>query len=625
MRLYLVEDYSPAIKYSDGDLIVPLTPHACYQLDLKKIPYSIPEDYYNQEEIFAKSKYNEDQCQWIFQLDKFLQDSIQEVDQLNLRLGNLYHYFIKTHVLDPLYVRCYVLNHILDSTEPSEVVFISRPPRNMLLTEQLEDSSESYYSRIIPICCRERNIPLIRDFVKTSRKCGGNSGIVTDGAPKKIARALLKYKSMAKIYNRAIFMWRYLTNKQLSQHSDRRKLKILALNGNSRIWPNVVTDALRRGHIICQLSTDSIIRYSPMRFRTQRYPVENSKLGTSLWEQVADDLANTNLIEKINEICGLDVSETVVPRLRYFVSVICPIILNHFKFFEQYFERERFDLVLAPYAMSPVELAALAAANSKGLSTVSLCHGDEVTENKFWRTFELSNFGVHIFSNTETQGAYEALSRNMDINVQTFVSKHRLSNIIQIRQSREKDTNTIIPNRVFYLPIPFTWDARRLDDRYQETWYFRFQQTILEYFAKRTEYSFIWKGLPQSESIDNPVPDFISGKGFKNIEVATVLFVNCLSSADRVICDYPSTGFYEAVAAGIPTMSLYHEAFTLNKSSVEYYGNLLKPFEDTSTAINHIEEFLDGDPEFYQKKIDIGDKSIIDVLEEIVETGNCMR
>ena len=168
------------------------------------------------------------------------------------------------------------------------------------------------------------------------------------------------------------------------------------------------------------------------------------------------------------------------------------------------------------------------------------------------------------------------------------------------------------------MPTLLRGNWRRLEaGNYPDVWYYRFQKSLVEYFSTIKEYTFTWKGLPISDRSYNPTPDFIRDMGFANIKIATNPFVEHILSADRVICDYPSTGFYESVIAGIPTLCLYHKSFRVRESAVRYFGGILKVFSETSEAIALIDEFLTSDPELYKTSIDIGDRSILDILEGI--------
>jgi hypothetical protein len=194
----------------------------------------------------------------------------------------------------------------------------------------------------------------------------------------------------------------------------------------------------------------------------------------------------------------------------------------------------------------------------------------------------------------------------------------------KIARLREKRGSTAVrKNRVIYLPNFMMWDLRRNEgDPYSDTWYYQLQKSLIKYFSTRGDYTFVWKGLPQSEQIYNPIPDFIRDNRFSNIEIATNPFVEHLLTADRVIHDCASTGFYESVVAGVPTMSLYHKSAINRPGAVDYFGNLLKLFTDTPEAIKHIDEFLNNDAELYKMTIDTGDKNIFDIIEEIGEGEN---
>jgi hypothetical protein len=69
-------------------------------------------------------------------------------------------------------------------------------------------------------------------------------------------------------------------------------------------------------------------------------------------------------------------------------------------------------------------------------------------------------------------------------------------------------------------------------------------------------------------------------------------------------------------------MSLYHKAFKVRESAVKYFGNMLKLYSDISEAIKHIDEFLNSDPELYKTTIEIGNESILHILERVEREMN---
>lgn len=611
MKTYLVEGYSPDLKFDKGSTIIALTPEVCYQLTKAGIKYSIIEDYYDEVKLSAGvDEYYESQLQWIDDLDRFLQSNVKELKESNLKLGTLYYYFIKTMVLDPLYIRSYALNRLLEVVKPSSITYISTPSQEIPLDFSLQSHGKSYYSQLIPLLCGENNIPLTPVLVKPSGKAikKTRSGLSGRGLIIQLGSKLYRSTIIRRLY----FNYQYFSKRSLPRQKSRNGLNIFILK-LAHIGVDFVIDALRRGHCVYQLSDNLILKYSSLGAKRYSYLRTDDK-GSSIWENTASLLEGHDLIKMVGEKCQVDTSEIVLPKLKYFVSKVCPEILNYLKMFAGFYEKERIDFVITPHEVSPIEFAAIAAANSgEYVKTVHISHGDDVYNVKFWRIWELTHADLLISSNREAQEYFDLLREQNSLSTNLYSSPHRFLDIKRIRDLREKKKN-----RIIYLPTLMMGDTRRIDgSTYPDTWYYEFQKSVMEYFSTKSGYIFVWKGLPQSDAICNPIPDFIRDNNFGNIEVSTSPFTEHLLPADRVICDYPSTGFYEAVVAGVPTIALYHRALLARKSALDYFGNLLRPFSNAEEAIKHIDEFLDSDSELYKMTLDVEDKRIIDILEEV--------
>ena len=628
MKIYLVERYSPDIKFDKDSIVVALTPQVCYQLDKAGIKHSIIEDYYDEAELCTHEDENfKSQLWWTDRLDEFLQKNIKELKELNLKLGTMYYFNLKTVVLDPLYVRCYTLKRLFEATKPSSAILVSLyPPEDISLDRTLRDEGKSYYSQIIPILCAQNNVPLTSVFLHQDKV--KIKPISHENPVPRLRRTLGKIEIVRTAYFmtyfRIQFIYKYLRRQPLPKQPNEKKLNIFMLRPQ-HIGVDFVIDALRNSHRVYQLLGNSIIKYTPLGMRKHlninaEYQDKAKGLSSSIWENTANLLEGNDLIKWINEKCQLDVSKIVLPKLEHFVSKLCPQIVGYFKVFTEFYEKEQIDILITPHVSPLIEYAALAAANyHEHVMTACLRHGDVVYDSKALNIVELRNFNIHISSNTEAKEYYECLGKAINSPAKLYSSPHRLLDLKRIKCLREKGKG-IRKNRIIYLPTFLRGNYGRFDCvHYPDTWYYEFQKSLIEYFSTRREYNFVWKGWPISDRSYNPIPNFIMDNNFSNIEIATNPFVQHLLSADRVICDYPSTGFYESVVAGIPTMSLYHKAFKVRKSAVDYLGNLLKLYCDIREAINHIDEFLNSDPELYRTTIDMEDNSILDILEEIVE------
>ena len=626
MKTYLVERYSSDIDFDKGSTVVALTPMVCYQLDKAGIKYSIIEDYYDEMKLAAGAdKYYESQLQWIDSLDKFLRSNVKEVRDLNLKLGTMYYYFLKTMVLDSLYIRCYALKRFFEAVRPSSIIFISpqtqEMPLDFTLQYQYYDYGKSYYSQVIPIVCKEKNIPLTSVHLETGGKAEKKP---KSGRPFRdlliwYGNKILPIDTLRRTY----FNCQYLSRRPFPKSKNRDGLNIF-LPKLTHIGMDFVTKAVRKGHNVYQLSGNSILKYSSLGtrrcldLRTEYKDTVAKAKNNSIWENTASLLESHDLIKQLNQRYRLDVSEIVLPKLKYFIAKVCPEILGYFEVFIKFYKKEEVDSAITPHEVSPIEFAALAAANhDEHIKTVRISHGDDAHSVKFWRILELSNSDILIASNTEAKEYFDHLRQASNIPTTLYSSPHRLLDFRRISYLRENNKSNIERNRIIYLSTLPMWDTRRMDGAsYPDTWYYQFQKSLAEYFYAKRGYIFVLKGGPWADAIYNPIFDFIRDNNFDNIEVATNLFSQHLPSADRVICDYPSTGFYESIAAGVPTICLYHRALIVRKSAIDYFGNLLRPFSDATEAVKHIDEFLNSAPELYTMTLDVEDNGILDILEE---------
>ena len=618
MKAYLVEEYSPEIEFDKDGLVVALTPLVCYQLDKAGIKYSIIEDYYDEVELLNElDGYRQSVLQWIEELDEFLQNNIKGLD---LKLGTIYKWYLKGRILDPLYYRCYTLKRLLKTIRPSEVTFISLEPDDPHLNYRFEHFGRSLYAEVIPILCDENDIPLTLVSLEPDSSEVREGKLESASQDKNPAIRVKELLVKSAIIRRIYFIYKCSRKLPFAKRAEPNKLNIFLLT-IAHIGEDFIVDALVRGHNIYLLSGDSILKYS--RFGAKRYldlKAEYDKatdLNNSIWEYTANLLEGHDLIKQVNEKCQLDVSKIVIPKLSHFVSKVCPEITGYFKVFTKFYENNEIDILFAPVVSLLIEYAALPAANyHPHTKTVCLRHGDAVYDSRTWYTLELQNYDIHISSNIETKEYFRCLGKAINSPAKLYSSPHRLLESKRISFLRKKRRGNIRKNRIIYLPTRTSWDFRRIDgNHYPDTWYYQFQKSLIEYFSTRREYTFVWKGLPPSDAVYNPIPNFVADNNFSNIEIATNPFVEHLLTADKVICDYPSTGFYEAVVAGIPTMSLYHRTLLVRKSAVDYFGNLLKLFSDIPEAIKHVDEFLNSEPELYKTTIETEDESVLHILE----------
>lgn len=553
MRLYLIENNPYGVR-------------ASMVLGLGQIVALTPEACYHLDKIGVKYSIIEDYCskpsteeylglfnEWIDMLDAAL--------GTDLKIAMFYAFYWRYRVLDQLFMKCHMVNKLFDALNPSEIVLVTQSKQELVFDYTMGARHPSYYSQIIPMICKKRGISI---EIICSESSGQKQAVSSNWRSNKILQHL--------VFN----FKRFIT---IGSPEADKKLNIFVPK-TVHIGTDFIVEASNRGHVIYGTSQD-----------TQKVTVVFSGNDITSW---------------FNDLFRCDVSEIVSQRLNFFVSEICPLVLGYYDDLLAHFQICGIDMVLMPHDTTPRESAALLAAQQLGIKRVCVSHGDGI-DYRSWDERELRSYDVIVTGTSERQRYYQDLAKELGLNTQIYVSPHRLASVHGVNRRHK--------GKIVYLPTFFNGDSCGL--QYQDGWYYKLQTAILTIFSTYKDYEFIWKEGIGADRLYNPIPDFIEDKGFSNIKVATDSFAKHLKYADRVICDLPSTGFYEAVVSGVPVMTLWRRDMPFRQSALDYFGNLIKPFSNIEEAVAQIENFLCDFPERYQMKLDIGDELLVDILERL--------
>ena len=603
MKLYILEAYDPNIHFDDGVIVV-LTPEVCYHLDKRGIDYSIIEDHYNEHELFEdRHAFLQNQDDWFRDFDVFLRNNLDIINTYGLNLASIYSLYIKNTV-DTIIYKSYILNTLFNKFNPSSVVFVTFQPNKKVLKDDLGYHDKSAYAHLIPIICEKYSINSFEHFGYSTQ----NIINVKHSIGNKISKVRKYIPSILGMLTSV-----------LKPKKQKNVLKILQLNIAYNGF-GIIKDAFVKGHNAYLFIDNKIFKFHRFGFIIFDIKHNNDYIENAFhdWNQTAQLLETHELIKWINEKCFLDVSNIVLPNLKYFVSNICPDLLQYYETFLSFYEAESIDVVLSPYMQSTIELAAIAAANKcKYTKTICVEHGDDVSTDIFWRKKELINFDILIVSNDEHKQYLELLCKKYNFETEIYSISERMKTMIKLGESRQVRKYGDNNNEIIYLPTFLTWDPLRIDANIHlsPTRYYKFQKSLLEYFSEIDDYTFIWKGLFTSERLYNPIPELIKDMDIKNVKVEIKPFQRYLPYANKVVCDYPSTGMYESIIAGIPTMCLCSDKLDARKSAIEIFENVIKFYRNVDEAIGHIGEFVSTDSEKYTAHLETNDQNLIDIIE----------
>ena len=114
--------------------------------------------------------------------------------------------------------------------------------------------------------------------------------------------------------------------------------------------------------------------------------------------------------------------------------------------------------------------------------------------------------------------------------------------------------------------------------------------------ASRPDCRFIWKGLPSSDQLADPIPGLIADRGYANVSFELRPLLDVIAGMDRIFTDYPSTALFEAVHVRKPILALLFPRFcVVRPTAAARFETVLRPCDTETEALAQISRFLDAD------------------------------
>jgi len=314
------------------------------------------------------------------------------------------------------------------------------------------------------------------------------------------------------------------------------------------------------------------------------------------------------------------VTVVILPRLRYFIENWCPQIISLVDKYINIYNENKINLVITQHMVSLDEFAAIIATRySEKTKSVCLQHGDEVFALKVWDFAEYLSYDIYFTTNYEREECIKNRIKSRDFNTKIFQYSNRFKILPKISNLKRRVRGKANRKMIVYVPAIYQWDNKLwAESRVPDAWYFNWHKKLISYFSSREDFSFIWKGIPASNEIYDPIPNLINDREYKNIKYATEPFIKWIKRADLVLLDYPSTALYEAAVSGLPVMSLFFAPFNIvREPALRLFGKSLEPFNNFDEGITKIDNFLNSNPDDFIVSIPYSDTSIVETLDKI--------
>ena len=308
-----------------------------------------------------------------------------------------------------------------------------------------------------------------------------------------------------------------------------------------------------------------------------------------------------------------------------FVRNVCVEFLGETIKFIDFCKKEKIDFIVSNASVGKNVTAPLTAGKSvKDTKNICFQHACIVLDLKTrYICDELDAFDYYFTADNLSEHYFRHYSKSNYINgcvIRQY--PHYFKNIIsrkpRIKKRRKREKVFYVTKKLAQGRMRFKSDGGII---FPLAYYYEFQKHVIEIFGKRNEFDFIYKNAPAQKWADASIIPHIKERNFKNISIETKHFVECLRFADRVILDYPSTGFFEAARAGIPVMSLYSELSEIWSPYKKYFGKSLQEFSTIGDAINKIDMFLNDEPGDYICDLPLSNEEILEDLLEIKRSG----
>ncbi|MFC1674288.1 hypothetical protein ACFL1K_00115 [Candidatus Omnitrophota bacterium] len=623
MKYYLVEKYSPDLKFDEGCTVIALTPLASYELDKTGISYRIIEEFYDGAQFLKEyDSFINEQLDWFNSFDKFLLSLYPEAKTKDFKLATTFYYHIKLTV-DSVILRSRILEAFIKKASPKSITYIAMDQRRLinnlgypefciLSNFFSSDESQSLFFRLIPIFCKKYNIEFDSMIAKDME--GLNSSMQK---PEGLFKGLEKYFKFSN-YLKVIFGDIFSGRRNIFRYN------LFFLNSGYNNL-DIMAEAYLTGCKIFYRAGVDIIKIKRARHDKliNEIKSEITKEPVIRYKESLEKIYHSDVLDWINNHCGIDVRPIILPKLKSFISTFFPQLISLVGKYKTFYDSNQIDMVFTSQRATVEEYAAIVACRfTEKTKSAYLPHGDSAFDS--WIDFfeYRSSFDVYFPTNSETEEYTKKRISSVDSSTRVLQNPNRYKAIPRISYSKSKRPKNRKIKTVVFLPTPYLWDLLlwfSSSSEVPDTRYFRWHKEVLHYFSQRTDFNFIWKSLPSANQAYDPIPYLLNDKNYPNIRYATEPFVRWIKKADMVLLDYPSTALYEAAISGLPVMSLYFAPLNkVRRSALDVFGKSLQPFNDFDEGIEKIDGFLDADPKSFVVNIPISGQPIIEAIDLLI-------
>lgn len=625
-KYVFIHDYSDIVKNLPA-IPLSLNPEVSFRLMEKGLRYELLENFYSEKELREyQDEYFLRQVAWLDDLDLALQRKILFCRDYDIRPFRTFFSRFK-FLVDTVVIRSRILSRVLEKTQLREMTWVQQviAEKESASIYQIKKESAALYFRIARLVCDEKAVTLMPIWIRAQNK-----------VPSKLSEScVLLQEFISRLINTSAIQACYHFAKAapyrrwMAKKNESSSIRICFLDRGNPPIDMMIKTFLESGFRVYFQEGETF--YSASQFQDENSAVPQPSTALSYKDQdltqqcheAAELIEDRQLWSWLSAEAGCDVSPILKPYFRNFLRNQCASFLKRVRDLSAAYTRQKIHFLIAR-GIGEVAAIALNAAQVAKVKRVCFQHASFALDLKDAPMDDLALFDYFFASDSEAKKYYSRLAEcdylkdskvfESSHYLQSLEAKCRLFNENRIQKKRR-------PLRVLFLPKKFSGSLVRFNTTiYSLPWYYEFLKQLVAFFAEQHDCMFIYKHFPYNQEwAEKSIIPYLRKFHARNIFVENKPLFYYLDKTDRVLMDYPSTGLYEAAAAGLPVLSLSWDVFKKRDSAFRMFGASIQTFSTFEEAKVRIRNFLDADPVDYLVKLPFEETKPQKIFTEIYQ------
>jgi len=611
-KIVLAEEY-PDMEGLSGWEVIALEAPVSYQMDKRGRSYGRLDDLCRVEKrlLAGQKEYFYEQLREFKGFDRFIGSNISFCSEHNIPLAMASYLRLKNFTDTFLMDSCILRDLFSGRDKITEVLYFHDrfDPAAGNSIFRLRSIEKKYFDDLLKVVCGGYGI-------KYTARSFGKERKAVEGKNKDKGLATLKH-----LGKNIINIMRYEKISAPVRNKSLKGLGVLLMHAGTPDIDHPLKEFIRNGCRVYLIENGSVFREDPLIRRRVDIPGPEK----SFYEKLKKDAeacagrinGETGLVRWINDKCGFDVSNVVIPFLRDFILKEGLDALVSARRFHELYRNEGIKYVFARANTSLDSLGPLIAARYMGTArSVCVQHACVAQDAEVFGVFDTETYNCTFVRDGISEKDYkESVENRYPVDCKIKQSPHYLKHISDRYSGGRRQSG----RNVLYVEKKFYSRVKSLNDvYYTQTWYYKLQKYLLEYFGSRDDISFFYSHPAGQKWAEKSILRYIEDKNWRNIQVVHGRFVDNMRFAEKIIVDYPSGALFEAAQCGKQVLCICPERFKYQDRAREIFGKSLRNFGTLDECRDIIKDFISSGPDEYKVDLGLTDRDFIDQFKDVL-------